>query len=212
MMIDISSVMVNLAAKRPVFHSEADFQHAFAWELHELYPEALIRLEKPIRSSEKNGRLDVVLTLGGKPFVVELKYKTKGISFALGDELFNLANHSANDQGRYDFIKDVCRIEEIARDVPGCSGVAVMLTNDAGYWKPSRGSDTADAAFRLTDGRILTGQLAWSQFASAGTQKNRVKELAVQGQYRLAWQPFSSPPVEKVGAFRYLAVHVPASA
>ena len=29
---DVEAVLASLAAKRPVFHSEADFQFAFAWE------------------------------------------------------------------------------------------------------------------------------------------------------------------------------------
>lgn len=32
--IDLSEVMQRLATVRKVFHSEADFQHAFAWQAH----------------------------------------------------------------------------------------------------------------------------------------------------------------------------------
>ena len=37
--------MAALARVRPLFHSEADFQHAFAWQLHSAHPDARIRLE-----------------------------------------------------------------------------------------------------------------------------------------------------------------------
>lgn len=37
---------------RPVFHSEADFQYAFAWELQRTSPSVQIRLETlPVRAS-----------------------------------------------------------------------------------------------------------------------------------------------------------------
>jgi hypothetical protein len=32
--LEISDVLSSLAKQRLVFHSEADFQHAFAWEIH----------------------------------------------------------------------------------------------------------------------------------------------------------------------------------
>jgi hypothetical protein len=31
---DLPHLMDALAAQRPIFHSEADFQHALAWEIH----------------------------------------------------------------------------------------------------------------------------------------------------------------------------------
>lgn len=44
-MIDLPPVMSALAKDRPVFHSEADFQHALAWEIHRRWPETSVRLE-----------------------------------------------------------------------------------------------------------------------------------------------------------------------
>ncbi|WP_199489182.1 hypothetical protein [Micromonospora craniellae] len=34
--VSLDSVMEELRAKRRVFHSEADFQHAFAWAVHRI--------------------------------------------------------------------------------------------------------------------------------------------------------------------------------
>jgi hypothetical protein len=44
-MLDFPDLLARLARNRPVFHSEADFQHALAWEIHSLHPTAKIRLE-----------------------------------------------------------------------------------------------------------------------------------------------------------------------
>lgn len=43
--IDPAVVFDDLLKERPVFHSEADFQHALAWSIHRVYPDAKIRLE-----------------------------------------------------------------------------------------------------------------------------------------------------------------------
>ena len=42
---DVDTVMAKLSSARRLFHSEADFQHAFAWVLHEVNPSLNIRLE-----------------------------------------------------------------------------------------------------------------------------------------------------------------------
>jgi len=39
-LLDPNQVLQTLALKRPIFHSEADFQHAFAWEIQTANPTA----------------------------------------------------------------------------------------------------------------------------------------------------------------------------
>ena len=57
--LPLDAVLAGLSAKRPVFHSEADFQHAFAWEVHLLDPRIEVRLET---HPEPNVRLDLLLS------------------------------------------------------------------------------------------------------------------------------------------------------
>jgi hypothetical protein len=40
-------ILSTLAALRPLFHSEADLQHALAWEFHHRWPDADVCLESP---------------------------------------------------------------------------------------------------------------------------------------------------------------------
>ena len=44
-MLDIHGLMSKLRKRRPIFHSEADFQHALAWEIHLANPSHQVRLE-----------------------------------------------------------------------------------------------------------------------------------------------------------------------
>lgn len=198
-----------LASQRSVYHSEADFQHAFAWEVHKRTKDASVRLERPIKANGKTLHLDFLVQVATMSIAVELKYKTRKLGVDLDGEEFRLASHSAADLGRYDFIKDVCRLEEIAANLNGCEGWAIMLTNDSAYWKPANEKPTVDAAFRIHDGRILRGTLGWTADASDGTKRNRVPDLQVTGQYALRWNDYSAPSRESYGQFRYLAVHVP---
>ena len=59
-MLDIANLMLGLSTARPIFHSEADFQHAFAWQLHERLPDCQIRLEfNPLPAQKKGMYLDI---------------------------------------------------------------------------------------------------------------------------------------------------------
>jgi hypothetical protein len=44
----LPDVLAELSGQRPIFHSEADFQLAFAWTIQTRHPVAKIRLEQRI--------------------------------------------------------------------------------------------------------------------------------------------------------------------
>jgi hypothetical protein len=95
-LVELEQTMAALAAQRPVFHSEADFQHGFAWQLHSDYSEARIRLETRPRPGV---RLDVLALLDGRRIAFELKYLLRDLSTTIDGELFQLP-HASRDRGR----------------------------------------------------------------------------------------------------------------
>ncbi len=202
----LDNVLAELAERRPIFHSEADFQHALAWLIHELKPDVPIRLEyKPFPTE----RIYIDLWLGGeKPIAIELKYGTRLTDVHVGDERYLLANQSAHDITRYDFLKDIIRLERVAGWIPGSKGYAVMLTNDRAYWSPGRRDNTVDSAFRIHDGRQISGELGWASHAGEGTTKGRTNPLSVSGSYELCWRSYSTVEDGASGEFRYLLVPV----
>ncbi len=210
-MIDLVDLMKTLAAQRTTYHSEADFQHAFAWEVHKRLPDASVRLERPIHTQGKSMHLDFLVRTAERTMAIELKYKTKKLSVDVDGEEFRLRSHGAQDSGRYDFIKDICRLENITASINNCEGWAILLTNESTYWKQPRTNTTVDAAFHINEGRILHGKLAWTEKASAGTKRNRETDLNVEGKYTLNWNDFSIANTEHYGKFRFLAVPVPRS-
>lgn len=207
-MIDILEVMKTLAVLRPVYHSEADFQHAFAWEVHRRIPSVEVRLEKPIFINEETLHLDLLFQLPGKTMAIELKYKTRKQDLNIGGEDFQLAGHGAQDFGRYDFIKDIQRLEDITSHINDCEGWAILLTNDSSYWNSSS-KESIDQEFRIDESReVLHGSLGWSLKPSEGTTKGRTKKLQLEGEYPLQWLDYSTACTGKYRQFRFLAVNV----
>ncbi|MEV6236971.1 hypothetical protein [Lentzea sp. NPDC051838] len=208
--IDMIEALSGLAGQRPIFHSEADFQHALAWRLHEMYPSARIRLEtRPVRDI----RLDLLVQVDGARVAVELKHLTSGFSGVVDGESFELPSQAAQDISRHDVIKDVVRLERLVAGGHADVGWSVTLTNDAGYWSPGRKLDPIDAAFRLHEGRSLSGTLSWATNAGAGTTRTRDVPLVLAGTYACQWRPYSEV-VDSRGRlkpFRYLCVVVTAT-
>lgn len=197
--------MAGLARERPVFHSEADFQHGFAWQLNKAYPAARIRLETRPRPGV---RLDVLIVIDGKRIAFELKYLLRTLRTTIEDEFFELPFQGAQDTRRYDFISDVARLEVLRQDGYADVGYAIGLTNDPAYWQGGDREDVVDAAFRLGEGRRLAGVVAWASHTGPGTMKGREDPIDLLGSYELVWRDFSSIDGERYGTFRYLVAEI----
>lgn len=206
--IDIPGLMDALSLQRPIFHSEADFQHAFAWLLHARAPEAAIRLERPFEVSGQKMHVDLLVRQGGCNITIELKYKTRALATSIGDERYDLASHYAWNEGRYDFLSDIERIQDLGSIPDRTTGYAILLTNESAYWKPPKTDNTADADFRIHEGRRLQGSLAWNPPASARTKKSRKNPIVLLDTYVMTWRNYSIPCSHAYGQFRWLLAHI----
>lgn len=202
----VTSALEALSGTRPIFHSEADFQHALAWQLKEVDPSLRMRLERPYDTALGRVNLDL-LVLGEERLAIELKYWKKGLDTELGGERFMLKNVGAHDLGRYDFWKDVVRVETLVREGHVDRGFAIALTNDPSYWRAPTGRETTDRDFRLHEGREVGGRLAWLP-RTGGTSKGREAALELSGRYSCDWQPFSQIDESRAGIFRMLVITV----
>lgn len=206
---DLEKLLARLAAKRPVFHSEADFQHALAWEFQLMHQNAEVRLEVPTaRQNDKRASIDLQVKNVSDTILGELKYKTAKAALDLNGEFFRLKQQGAQDQGKYDFIKDIARLEEFTYGKPSMTGFAILLTNDPSYWNERRKADPIDAAFALTEGRELTGTLAWASHASAGSTKGREMPVKLRERYVAEWRDYAAASLTGGSQFRYLAFRV----
>lgn len=203
---DVADVLSELASHRAVFHSEADFQFALAWQWQQRAQEAKIRLEYPLPSEDRRTYADLWIQEAGITSYLELKYWKRGLRVISSGERFNLVDQGAHDISRYDFLRDLKRVERMVRSGHANRGAVVALTNDPLYWTAGTG-DTVDADFRLHDGRLLSGELAWGPDAGTGMTKGREQSLRFVGAYRCHWLPYSQLPGQ-YGEFRYLCLAV----
>lgn len=186
--LNLPALMTKLAGRRPVFHSEADFQHALAWEIQARHPTAAIRLEtRPTRGIH----LDLLVVDGGRRTAIELKYLADRFEGVVLGERFALPRQGAHDISRYDACKDIWRLETMVADGYADSGSAIVLSNDGGYWRPGTKADPIDACFRIYEGRSVEGTLKWAPNAGAGTTRSRLEPLPLRGSYPCRWQPYS---------------------
>ena len=205
-MLDIPDLMRELARERPLFHSEADFQHALAWRIHETIPDCGIRLE--YKPPDRRIYLDLWLEHFG--VAIELKYRTRALALESNGEAFELRDQSANPVNRCGFLKDIRRLESLSGFPRARAGFTILLTNDPLYWKEPEPAwrDTIDAAFRLHEGRQLRGEMAWSAKASAGTMKGQEEPIRLKGSYKVRWRNYAAISGDPFGEFRYLAIRI----
>ena len=203
---NLLGIIDRLSSLRPIFNMEADFQFALGWEIQKKFPDWTVRFEhKPTNLKD---RIFVDLWIkGDQTSAIELKYKTRKLDVNVKGESFNLLDQAAQDLGRYDFLKDVERLENIVSTHNNVKGYAVILTNDSAYWK-SPTTETVDAEFRMHEGRILNGELAWGTEAGAGTMRKREKPIKLTGTYKLSWKDYSQVSSTSYGKFRYLFLEI----
>ena len=190
-----------LSDSRPVFHSEADFQHALTWEIHSLYPSAKVRLEYPTVLHDKNIYIDIWLEFGDLDCAVELKYKTAKLQAKVENELFSLKNQSANDLGRLYYLRDIERLEALPT---GMKKYAIFLTNDSAYWEPPKRRNTNDAAFRIHESSILHGELIWLNSSSIEPPIYEANTTILRGTYEMNWENYSTVGDVPSSTFKYL--------
>lgn len=187
----ILDLMRRLAARRPVFHSEADFQHELAWEARSAGVADAVRLEQPHDTPHGRIAVDLVIRRGPHKAAIELKYWKRRLTVDVEGERFNLKNQAAQDICRYDLWSDVARLERLVDGGVFDSACAITLTNDSGYWNMGR-DGTVDAAFRLHEGRTAHGRLAWAAHAGAGTMRNRVEQIELAREHSIGWRDYST--------------------
>lgn len=184
------------------YSCEAQFQFDLAWELRYLLNEkerndVHIFLEYPSAKKDSKGKrlyYDIVIEKNNSACVIELKYKTKKLNVEFNGHTVELTNQAAQDLGRYDYLKDVSRIENFnsLNDETLKCGYTIFLTNDNAYWDKG-GENCIYKDFALNDGRVIPAnkKLQWAE----GTKKttvgeNRLDAITLKGTYQVKWQPY----------------------
>jgi hypothetical protein len=202
----VDAAMGRLARRRPLFHSEADFQLALAWELQHADSAAQLRLEQRVMANPPIA-LDILMRVNGRRYAFELKYLKRALEIVIDDEPFKLAT-GAPDVEHYDILNDVTRLERLTDSGVCDAGCALVLTNVDDFWKPraTGARVTGFDEFRLFDGRELQGELTWGASAGPGTRRGREAAIVLRGTYTTHWRPYSHLGDGRAHELRYLAV------
>ena len=204
-----------LAARRPVFHSEADFQHELAMEFSRAGFD--LRLEVPFSVNLNGHQVAVELDLllidrqTKQKAAVEIKYVKSAASIVHNGENFDLKHTWGTNLSRFDCLADFQRVGRLKAAGAVDFGFSIFLSNASEAWDRDAGNDRIMARqFSIHDGRPLAAGAVFDwEPAQPGRGSVSVKRLP-------PYTPISVPCVatctwvdysyfqQKNGRFRYL--------
>lgn len=207
--INMESVLQKLAKEHKVFHSEAEFQFALAWQIKSDYSDATIRLEMPFRiDGQKTRYIDIVVKYKGQQIPIELKYIKHECICEEQKEEYVLTDHSAKDVLSYDFCKDIERVEQYIAAHNDCEkGYCILLTNNCSYTKASV-RKSGYKAFQVYEGETKKGELRWGESLAKGTTEGRNNPIKLEGTYEMHWNEYSKVTANKNSQFFYNLVEI----
>lgn len=140
---------------------------------------------------DSNVYIDIVAIRHGEFVPIELKYPTRSVRHDIlrfGQLIPNveiMRNQGAQDNIRYNFWKDVRRVELVKKIFPAVkAGVAVMLTCDPAYTRAPR-ANSSNAPFSMAEGHeVGGGTMDW-----LGNPATRAQHppFTLEGRYSTAW-------------------------
>ena len=149
---------------------------------------------------DSNMRIDLVVRKGKEYLPIELKYVTKKVIRdyeRFGMQIRNmeiLKNQAAQDIRRYDFWKDVRRVELVKNIFPAVkNGLAVFLTNDPSYTKDPQ-INSACYPFSMSGNTDIGGGIMdWNGNTATGKDHTAFK---LEGVYKLKWDKTNIDNIE----------------
>ena len=126
------------------------------------------------------------------------------VSFT-NDEVYVLKEQGAKDQGCYNYLKDIMRIEEF-RDKSNnfIEGYTIKITSEISYLKPPTKVNCTYAEFSIEDGSIKTGCMNWAANTGKGTMRGMETPIVLTGIYPINWKEYSKVDDTNSGTFIYL--------
>ena len=199
---ELKKIIENLSIKRPLFHSEADFQHELALLLSRERGQVDLRLERPYLENELKFFLDILFNTGNEKIGIELKYVTKAFQQNYNGEMFNLKTHGNYGASRFNFLKDVYRLGQLKERKEISKGFAIILTNVKDFYSTKNKDNRYKHLYLYEDRKIKKGDVI--KFVENTTPKKFQSFMLenVDG-YHLQWKSYG-----KYTDFKYLILEV----
>jgi hypothetical protein len=210
----LGNILESLSKRRPIFHSEADFQHELAIELK--IEGFSCRLERPV-SVKYNGKevtayVDILAKCnnGEKWTAIELKYVTVKLDYTHGGERFTLANNWGPNLSRFDCLADWLRVSKIVESRHAENGYSIYLTNSEKAWSDNiMRLGNLGAAFSIHGGREICAndQMDWPKgikLSSVSDKRlNPYAPIVAPSNQVIKWVEYSNFAVSN-GILKYL--------
>lgn len=208
--INIEEILIKFANEKRIFQKEAQLQFELAWELQKQIERnnsgAKVYLEfLGYQSKKTNKRFYsdiIIIDKDDNYIVIELKYKTKKADFIDGNNNhINLFGHNAPDDGRYDYLLDIHRIElfkykdensfQYSNQLQNFEkGYAILLTNENQYWNRTRENaettNSVDKFFSIGQKDVIGGTIRWNTDQLKKHMQSR-PSFVLKGSYECKW-------------------------
>jgi len=180
-----------------VFLSEADLQVNLAFYLKKQNKEVFLEYHvKPFDGypwENENIYIDIVIKEGNQYLPIEVKYKTSVDKIDLNvfgkEDKTLLKQQGAQSNGRYDFWKDVKRLELLKKVYKIEEGIALFVTNDKSY-RDNPKSDSKKLPqyykFNICEG-ISEKNKSWREDTNKNNLKSR-PNFELDNNYILKWE------------------------
>ena len=210
-LIDITNLDINhfLASNEDLLFNERDLQMHLAAYLRQTghYDDVDIEYYVPLAELEgyiwKNElRIDLLVRKNNEFLPIELKFKTKAVQKPIsrfGEKISSIVdvmkNQGAQDLGKYDFWKDVRRLEIVKNRFGAIkNGLAVFVTNDPTYLQS--GKETSNHIhFSMTEG-VHSKEKHWLNKESACHLTH--PDFNLEKEYSIHWE---SSKIESIFIF-----------
>lgn len=239
---DVNIIMKNIKCKMP-FYNENQFRFEFAMGVKDFfknnndidilfdcyYPTKTIK--KEIESEKRNYTDIVIYNKTGEFIPIELKYNlkiednnkdNKRFSYFNGEYNVTIAKKGATDNCRYDFLKDVERLENIKKN-PSYEniklkkfykGYAIIISNDKLIWEncssDEKIKDTNYREFCIGNNSYALTSCEWKDGKNVTQKTCRSAKIELSKQYFCSWNDYFEDlkQKDKSPQFKYLIFEI----
>ncbi len=206
----IKEAILELASRNKIFHSEADFQFQLGWTIKEIDRTLEIRMERPYKIGDEDINIDIIIECNNSTYAIELKYPTSLLEYSISNEIYLLKQQDAYNQRRYDFYKDIQRLESLKANKKIKNGYALLLTNSSTFLKKPKGFHKQ---FDFSENHSIHPlSYSFEEGTSQGTTKGRTDAIQIINTYLCKWNKYLKLPEiykkQKNLEFQYLLIEI----
>lgn len=233
---DVENTIASFSKKDIIFQNEQQFQFELACEIKKKLSknEEIIFEYVAYTSGKKKIKkyyidLIIVNVVNGEYIPIELKYKTSEGKYTRFNSDIVLSGQGAEDLGRYDYLNDIKRIEDLKIKNKNynykysnnllkkyVTGFAIIISNEKKYWKTTKASLTTSKQKNYSYYDFCIGQgdkikkgkpLKWKGNHNNKTFNSR-PSFKLNSDYSFDWKTYKLIANSNESEFMYLITEI----